>query len=154
MLKRYPSLNFPGTSDSTAKPWGFFSRKLSEKLRNLRWKKRHPPVSSHSKRPSSLGFLQLQRLADSEWTREKAAEVIRQQLEKEESEWDYGQLKQAFNANAVFRQEAISLTKDGCVSGIIEKFPLLGHMPFIEEEFRNGYKFDYNAIEEGYASMR
>ncbi|XP_076809908.1 uncharacterized protein LOC143452735 isoform X1 [Clavelina lepadiformis] len=58
-------------------------------------KRSHPPVPSHSKQPSSLGFLQLQRLlADSEWTK-KATEVIRQHLEKEESEWEYGLLKQA-----------------------------------------------------------
>ncbi|XP_076808784.1 uncharacterized protein LOC143451900 isoform X1 [Clavelina lepadiformis] len=56
-------------------------------------KRSHPPVPSHSKQPSSLGFLQLQRLADSEWTK-KATEVIRQHLEKEESEWEYGLLKQ------------------------------------------------------------
>ncbi|XP_076818766.1 uncharacterized protein LOC143464715 [Clavelina lepadiformis] len=153
MLKRYPSLNFSGTSDSRAKPWGFFCRKLSEKLRNLRWKRSHPPVPSHGKRSASLGFLQLQRVADSEWTKEKAAEFIRQQLQKEESEWEYSLLKQAFNANAVFRQEAIRLMKDGCVSEIIEKFPLLGHMPFIEEEFKNVYEYDCNAIEEAYVIM-
>ncbi|CAK8690793.1 unnamed protein product [Clavelina lepadiformis] len=56
-------------------------------------KRSHPPVPSHSKQPSSLGFLQLQRLADSEWTK-KATEVIRQHLEKEESEWEDGLLKQ------------------------------------------------------------
>ncbi|CAK8670994.1 unnamed protein product [Clavelina lepadiformis] len=61
-------------------------------------KRSHPPVPSHSKQPSSLGFLQLQRLADSEWTK-KATEVIRQHLEKEESEWEYGLLKQVFKTN-------------------------------------------------------
>ncbi|XP_076807533.1 uncharacterized protein LOC143470246 isoform X3 [Clavelina lepadiformis] len=46
----------------------------------------------YSKQPSSLGFLQLH------WQiqngQKRATEAIRQHLEKEESEWEYGLLKQ------------------------------------------------------------
>ncbi|CAK8697233.1 unnamed protein product [Clavelina lepadiformis] len=54
-------------------------------------------ITYGSKQPSSLGFLQLH------WQiqngQKRATEVIRQHLEKEESEWEYGLLKQVFKTN-------------------------------------------------------
>ncbi|CAK8682393.1 unnamed protein product [Clavelina lepadiformis] len=91
-----------------AMAFGVFCRKLLKKVRNLCWKRSQPPVPSlmagmHNIRPGKpfhaaheifRDFAHSGIFSTIQNGQKRATEVIRQHLEKEESEWEYGLLKQ------------------------------------------------------------
>ncbi|XP_071132931.1 uncharacterized protein [Mytilus edulis] len=134
MCKRYPCV----AQKMMKEPWGYFNKKLSQKMRNIRWKwniRSKMPSDSEPRAKKSKTHKEYVDLNDlSEMKAEEALLTLKDQLKKATKEQDKALIFKAQRSSFKERRVVIETISSG-IKEICLQFPILSKVDYIEKEF-------------------
>nr|XP_011421849.2 uncharacterized protein LOC105324467 [Crassostrea gigas] len=129
MYQRYPCIGHNAFGD----PWGYFNKKLSQKIRNIRWKwnargKTNTTVKKRRVEPEVKLIEEPMSLLD-------AGKIFKTEMEKPKKEMDRALIMKALRGS--FKERRLFITKkhDGNLKELLRKLPVLGKAEYVEKEF-------------------
>lgn len=129
MYQRYPCIGHNAFGD----PWGYFNKKLSQKIRNIRWKwnargKTNTTVKKRRVEPEVKLIEEPMSLLD-------AGKIFKTEMEKPKKEMDRALIMKAVRGS--FKERRLFITKkhDGNLKELLRKLPVLGKAEYVEKEF-------------------
>ncbi|XP_041131507.1 uncharacterized protein LOC121329760 [Polyodon spathula] len=131
MYEQFPCLGFSGQQ-----PWSFFCKKLSQKIRNLRWK-RKKGLNSYPDFISKKTSTELHStVRDIHMTLKQCTKLIADELRKPHMQQNRTLLKHLQKISYKDRRLDIARSEEGAVQDILKKYPLLNDMEYIQLEFK------------------
>ncbi|XP_062578362.1 uncharacterized protein LOC134240278 isoform X3 [Saccostrea cucullata] len=131
MTTKYPCIGHK----SLKEPWTFFNQKLSQKVRNIRWRwnarSKAPPVTD-AKRMKRVQATVL----DEDMNVDEAEKKLLQEFKKPVKMIDRALVAKAQRATFHVRRTFIERKHNGNCGDLIKKYPFLGIVEFIEKEFK------------------
>ncbi|KAK6494932.1 hypothetical protein HHUSO_G1573 [Huso huso] len=131
MYEQFPCIGFSGQQ-----PWSFFCKKLSQKIRNLRWKRKkglngYPDFTSKITRTELHSTVR-----EIHMTLKQCTKLIADELRKPNVQQNRTLLKHLQKISYKDRRQDIAQAEEGAVQDILKKYPLLSDMEYIHLEFQ------------------
>ncbi|XP_061185210.1 uncharacterized protein LOC133193269 [Saccostrea echinata] len=131
MTTKYPCIGHK----SLKEPWTFFNQKLSQKVRNIRWR-----WNARSKAPPVTDAKKMKRVPatvlDEDMNVDEAEKKLLQEFKKPVKLIDRALVAKAQRATFHARRTFIERKHNGNCGDLIKKYPFLGIVEFIEKEFK------------------
>ncbi|XP_062615241.1 uncharacterized protein LOC134276974 [Saccostrea cucullata] len=129
MYQNYPCIGHQAYGE----PWGYFNKKLSQKIRNIRWKwnargKTNTSVKKKKIEPEIKMIEKSMSLTD-------AGKIFRIEMEKPQKEIDRALVLKALRGSFKERRMFITKKHDGNLKELLKKLPVLGKAEYVEKEF-------------------
>ncbi|XP_061170969.1 uncharacterized protein LOC133180470 [Saccostrea echinata] len=132
MYSKFPCIGHSATKD----PWGYFNKKLSQKVRHIRWRwNARGKAVEHTAEKKPKVCLKKVSSTDERMTLEEAENVLMEEFKKPTKLRDNALIAKTQRDTLKQRRLFIEKRHGGSVEHLIKKFPFLGKAAFIEKEF-------------------
>ncbi|XP_062579740.1 uncharacterized protein LOC134241733 [Saccostrea cucullata] len=133
MYGKYPCIGHKAMKDQ----WGFFNKKLSQKVRHIRWKwnvrSKGEGQPKSKKERKSLPSIDLN--DEPQMSTEIATKTMQDELQKCSKDQDRALLLKTLRSSFKERRAYIQGLPNSNIDAILKKFPLLGKPYYIEKEY-------------------
>ncbi|KAK3097051.1 hypothetical protein FSP39_005919 [Pinctada imbricata] len=133
MYQKFPCIGHKAFSD----PWKYFNKKLSQKLRNIRWKwnARSKGIVPSTTKKRKLEPVLNNSVPKEQMTMAEADKIFKEQLSKPDKNIDRALMIKTQRISFKERRNYVERKHDGDLKELLRKLPILGKADYVEREF-------------------